>query len=149
MVIVYRSICAFYPPPPSPNKITKQNLHNLANYENIIDNILRFMPSANGNFWRTNVVSLLLKYGSMLVKRKNYRHRVIQTILNINHVIPCVLNTLRGVQCTDRASHFHTSIPSVQIGDVLSTITLQIRSHSGSHLIVLKLYRSMLCELVV
>ena len=55
--------------------------------------------------------------------------------------------------CTDRDSHFHTSIPSVQIGTrkvggVLSTVTSQIRSHSGSPLIVLKLYRLMLCELV-
>ena len=56
-------------------------------------------------------------------------------------------------ECTDRDSHFHTSIPSVQIGTrkvggVLSTITLQIMSHSGSPLIVLKLYRLMLYELV-
>ena len=57
-------------------------------------------------------------------------------------------------ECTDRDSHFHTSIPSVQIGTriivggVLSTITSQIRSHGGSPLIVLKLYRLMLCELV-
>ena len=56
-------------------------------------------------------------------------------------------------ECTDRDSHFHTSIPSVQIGTrkvggVLPSITLQIRSHSGFPLIVLKLYRLMLCELV-
>ena len=56
-------------------------------------------------------------------------------------------------ECTDRDSHFHTSIPSVQIGTrkvggVLSTITLQIKSHSVSPLIVLKLYGLMLCELV-
>ena len=56
-------------------------------------------------------------------------------------------------ECTDKDSQFHTSIPSVQIGTrkvggALPTITLQIRSHSGSPLIVLKLYRLMLCELV-
>ena len=76
------------------------------------------------------------------------------TFVNIAETVTSLsVHWVLYTECTDRDSHFHTSIPSVQIGTrkvggVLSTMTSQIRSHSGSPLIVLKLYRLMLCELV-
>ena len=55
------------------------------------DSMLRFMLSTNCNFWRTNVVSLPKKYRSKLININNCWHRVIRTIININHLIPYVI----------------------------------------------------------